>query len=475
MTSPVETRDVPTQGWTSTFPSAPPYVEGPLSFPDPLAPAPQPVERRPVPIPVPPPFTVAPAAPAAATPARGRAAAVFVALAVVLFLASVLFTRSVIVSTSTTANGPAVTTPTTRTPPSTARRSVPSTALPSQDPSGSPSTGNEPIDPSDPSGGVTPEPESSSPADEPDLTEQAAVVTPGIVNIVSRLPAGVGAGTGIIISATGDVVTNNHVIEGATQIQATLASTGEVYTATVVGTDPTHDVALLHLAGAQGLPTVPIGDSDAVQVGDEVAAVGNAGGLGGAPDVAGGRVIALHQPVTAADETGGQVRTLTDLIQVDAFVQPGDSGGPLVDANAKVIGIDVAAGVGRSRTGERTHVGFAIPINRVMSIAAQIRANPSGPAAGSGTPTLGSGYLGVSSISTPGTTGAVIQSVQPRSPASGAGLQTGDVITQVDDTTIASADELVDALARHRGGDTVTISWLAADGAHQAPVTLASR
>jgi S1-C subfamily serine protease len=296
-----------------------------------------------------------------------------------------------------------------------------------------------------------------------------------VVNIVSLMPTGVGAGTGVVISADGDVVTNNHVIEGASQIEVTIAGTDETYAATVVGTDPQHDVAVIHLAAAQDLATVPIGDSDDVEVGDAVAAVGNAGGLRGAPKVATGHVIALHQPVTAADETGGNVRTLTDLIEVDAFVQSGDSGGPLVSEDGEVIGINVAASVTTSGGAAEPHVGFAIPINRVISIAEDIIADPSPPAGASNQPALGSGYLGVAAVDSTGNPGASISSVQPKSPAADAGLAAGDVITAVDDIAISSSADLVAALSTYDGGEQATITWLTGGTEHQVTVTLAAR
>jgi S1-C subfamily serine protease len=288
------------------------------------------------------------------------------------------------------------------------------------------------------------------------------------------LPDGVGAGTGIIISSSGDVLTNNHVIEGAEQIEVTLATTGDVYLGTVVGTDAVHDIAVVHLAGASNLPVAPIGDSDDVQVGDAVAAIGNAGGRGGLPAVAPGSVTALHQKVTASDLDGSNERTLTDLIQVDANVQPGDSGGPLVSVDAKVIGVDVAASVSRRR-GSQARAGFAIPITAAFKIAAQIQANPSPPSTTPGTPALGSGYLGVQIDLNATDEGATVKSVQPGGPADKAGIAAGDVITAVDGTTITVPSDLTDVLKAHQGGDTVSITWGSSDGVHTKSVTLASR
>ena len=273
-----------------------------------------------------------------------------------------------------------------------------------------------------------------------------------------------------MLSADGYVVTNNHVVDGASQLVATLVTTGETYAATVVATDPTHDVAVVHLADVHDLTPATLADSDAVRVGDEVAAIGNAGGVGGTPDVAPGQVTGLHQSVTASDLDGSGARTLTDLIQVDANVQPGDSGGPLVDADGKVIGIDVAASV--SRRGTSTE-GFAIPVNRARSIADELKSHPStsDPAA----PKVGSGYLGVTVDDSTGARGASVSSVQADGPAADAGLVAGDVITAVDRTAVTDGAALTKALAGHRGGDHVTLTVQRTDGSHQVTVTLGSR
>ena len=444
MPAPSPHPQLPPEQWPSRPPAEPPYVDGPLRIVDPVPGLRPPVATT---------FPAMAATTEAAPPRRRRGLAAAAALAAaLLFVASFAVTRYALTDDgSTTASAP------TTTP--TAPRTPPTTSTP-------PSGGG--------SGRQTPTPSTPSTDPTPDLSDQVAEVSPGIVNIVSLMPSGVGAGTGVVISADGDVVTNNHVIEGAEQIEVTIAGTDRRFAATVVGTDPIHDVAVIHLAAAEGLTTVPIGDSDDVRVGDPVAAVGNAGGLGGAPKVATGHVTALHQPVTAADETGGNVRTLTDLIQVDADVQSGDSGGPLVSEDGEVVGINVAASIDMTGRSGEPHVGFAIPINRVMSIAEDIQANPS-PPAGSGLPQLGSGYLGVAAIDSTTTEGAEITSVQPSSPAAEAGLAEGDVITAVDSVRITGSTELVEALATRKGGDQATITWQSGSSTRSATVTLASR
>lgn len=188
----------------------------------------------------------------------------------------------------------------------------------------------------------------------------------GLVNINTRLPKATGAGTGIVLEAKGVVVTNNHVIAGATAITATDPNNGRTYRADVVGTDPDHDIALMRLSGATALPVAVLGDSDNVQVGDNVEAMGNAGGRGGAPTITTGEVIALDRSVVARDDYQHSSHRLRGMIEVDASVQPGDSGGPLV-GTAGVIGMDTAAS---------DQSGFAIPINTVMATVHRLAGDP---------------------------------------------------------------------------------------------------
>lgn len=200
----------------------------------------------------------------------------------------------------------------------------------------------------------------------------------GLVDINTRLPKAAGAGTGIVLDATGVVVTNNHVIDGATAITATDPNDGRTYRADVVGTDPHHDIALLRLTGATALPVAVLGNSDNVQVGDHVEAIGNARGRGGAPTITTGEVIALDRSVVARDDYQHSSHQLRGLIEVDASVQPGDSGGPLV-GTAGVIGMDTAAS---------DQSGFAIPINTVLATVHRLALNhtTSPPRRGQATP-----------------------------------------------------------------------------------------
>jgi S1-C subfamily serine protease len=267
-------------------------------------------------------------------------------------------------------------------------------------------------------------------------------------------------GTGMVVTPDGEVVTNNHVIAGATTISVTIPGSTKQYPATVIGADPTDDVALLQVHGVSGLPTVTFGNSATVEVGDAVLAIGNALGLAGGPTVTNGIVSALGRTVTASD--GSTTETLTDMIQTDAAINPGNSGGPLVNAHAQVIGMNTAvaqsAGPGNAAAQD---IGFAIPVDKIESLLPLLRKG--------GTVTQGTAYLGVEVVTlTPevqaeygiGTqTGALVAAVASGSPAATAGIRPGDVIVRVDSTSIGSAEDLVLAIRAHRPGDRVTISY----------------
>src|SRR5215467_1338664 len=220
----------------------------------------------------------------------------------------------------------------------------------------------------------------------------ASRVSPGLVDVTSTLGfAGATAkGTGIVLTSNGEVLTNNHVISGATSVSVTDIGNGKTYKATVVGYDESHDIAVLQLSNASGLTTATTGDSSTVKIGDRVVGLGNAGGVGGAPSAAAGSVTALNQSITASDEGSGSSEQLTGLIQTNANIQAGDSGGPLANSHGQVIGVDTAASAGfqfgnggfgdggngnngSSGSGNQgTTQGYAIPINTALSIASEI-------------------------------------------------------------------------------------------------------
>src|SRR5487761_1173393 len=201
-------------------------------------------------------------------------------------------------------------------------------------------------------------------------------VSPGIVDVISQ-PAyqtGTLEGTGMILSRSGLVLTNNHVVEGTSSVQAKIANTGKTYSVKVIGTDATDDVALLQLIGAANLTPVPLGNSNTVRVGDAVVALGNADGQDGPPTVVSGKVTSLNQSIKASDQGAGTTENLHGMLQTNAPIISGDSGGALANAQGQVIGMNTAAnstpnlGGGSSGQGT-TSMGFAIPIDRALSIA----------------------------------------------------------------------------------------------------------
>jgi S1-C subfamily serine protease len=179
----------------------------------------------------------------------------------------------------------------------------------------------------------------------------------------------VGAGTGIVVDSQGLVLTNNHVVEGATAISVTDVGNGQTYVASVLRHNHRHDVALLQLAGAGGLPTAPLGDSSQVAVGDKVVGIGNAGGKGGTPSRAPGTVTALNQIVRASDDLTRRSELLTGLIQIAAPIRAGDSGGPLVNSIGQVIGMDTAGSDSPRAQTPGGGQGFAIPIDEALQVA----------------------------------------------------------------------------------------------------------
>ncbi|MTD57853.1 S1C family serine protease [Amycolatopsis pithecellobii] len=312
-----------------------------------------------------------------------------------------------------------------------------------------------------------------------DTNTVAGKVAAGLVDVNTTLgyQGAQAAGTGMVLTPDGEVLTNNHVVEGATSISVTDIDTGKTYKAAVTGYDRTEDVAVLRLQGASGLATITTGDSGQVGVGEPVVGIGNAGGTGGAPSVAPGTVTALGQSITASDESSGSSEQLEGLIQVNANIQSGDSGGALADRDAHVIGMNTAASsgyqFGPGRHGQRQSqssaaTGYAIPINQALSIAKQIEAGSS-----SSTVHIGaSAFLGVS-VADSGQ-GAAIQEVVPGGPAAQAGLSAGDVLSGINDQQVDSATTLTTLMDGFHPGDKITLSWLDQTGQQQsATVTLA--
>jgi S1-C subfamily serine protease len=338
----------------------------------------------------------------------------------------------------------------------------------------------------------------------------ASRVDPALVDIVTTLgyQNGSAAGTGIVLTSDGEVLTNNHVIRGATSIKVTDVGNGRTYTAKVVGYDASKDVAVIKLQNASGLTTANLGDSSSVQRGDSVTALGNAGGKGGTPSVASGTVTALNQSITASDEgSGANSEQLSGLIETNADIQPGDSGGALVDAYGQVIGMNTAASTGtqfQSESGQAAAQAYAIPIDNAETIADQIEAGQSsstvhiggtaflgiesgGSSSGSGSGDSGGfggfGGFGQSDGSGFGgfgqgdgsSSGVTISGALSGSPAASAGLTEGDTITSVGGQSVSSADDIQQILVKYHPGDKISVSWVDQNGQSQtATVTLAS-
>ncbi len=307
-------------------------------------------------------------------------------------------------------------------------------------------------------------------------------VLPAVVSIDVKASGEEDQGTGMIIDANGTVVTNNHVIalaaDGGGKITVTESGTTKSKPATLVGTDPSRDVAMLRITGASGLPTVTLGSSKALQVGDAVVAIGNALGLAaGTPTVTQGIVSALGRTVTAGASSSSATETLTNMIQTDAAINPGNSGGPLIDSDGQVIGMNTAVAGSDSDGTSAQDIGFAIPSATIESLLPGLEKG--------GTPQTGGGYLGVDITTlnsqlrsqygfTP-QSGAVVLDVVPGSPADQAGIEQGDVIVSIGSTAITSADQLQTIVQKDKPGKTVQVGFYRGATKHTVPVTLGSQ
>ena len=286
-----------------------------------------------------------------------------------------------------------------------------------------------------------------------------------------------GAGTGMVLTSDGEVLTNNHVVKGAWKIQVHVPG-GSSYTASVVGVDPAHDVALIQLQNASDLSTINPGDSGSVSVGENVAGIGNALGRGGSPTVANGAVTGLNRTITANDPDGTSER-LTGMIQTNAHIQPGDSGGGLINSDGQVVGMITAGSDTQTTSVSQNSVGFAIPISTALDVVGQIHAG------GGGTVLMGErGYLGVgvqaldqdptAAARLGAQSGALVISVEPNGPAASAGMTAPAVITAVDGKAVTSPNTLGPLLHAHIPGETAQISWVDDGGSHSATVQLIS-
>ena len=288
---------------------------------------------------------------------------------------------------------------------------------------------------------------------------QSNPIGTGAVVIETNLgfQGGAAAGTGMVLTSSGRILTNNHVIRGATTIRVVIPGTGRSYSAKVVGYDVTGDVAVLKASGASNLKTVSLGTSTGLKIGQLVKAIGNAGGGGSLVKVT-GQITGLSRTITVNDDAGGTA-TLRDLIETSAHVQPGDSGGPLLNVAGKVIGMNAAAAASSPYSEVSTSDGYAIPINRAIAIVKQISAGKASATVHIG-PTA---FLGISAADAPQSNarrGAVVAAVVPGSPADSAGLTTGDVITAIAGTKVTSAAAVSRIIRSKKPGATITVTYV---------------
>jgi S1-C subfamily serine protease len=368
----------------------------------------------------------------------------------------------------------------------------------------------------------------------------ASKVDPSLVDVTSTLgdQGETAMGTGIVMSANGLVLTNNHVISGATAVSVTDIGNGKTYKATVVGYDESQDIAVLQLTGASGLTTANFGNSGSVSVGNSVTALGNAGGKGGTPSVASGSIVALNQSITASDESSGDSEQLSGLIESNADIQPGDSGGPLVNSSGQIVGVDTAASTNYqfSGNGGNGGVGSGGEFGGGSGFGSGEGGGNSGfggsgtgggEFGGSGGSGFGSGsgssnseggsgsaegsttqgysipinsalsiakeieagqgssivhigataFIGleISGTQTSGTTGVDIAGAASGTPAAQIGLSDGDVVTSLNGQSVSTSTQIQEILISKQPGDKVSIGWTDAEGqTHTATITLAS-
>jgi len=302
----------------------------------------------------------------------------------------------------------------------------------------------------------------STSTQEGDQTDASADQAQGVVLINTETTAGEAAGSGLVLDASGVVLTNYHVVEGSTSVKVTIATTGDTYDAKVVGHDQAADVALLQLDGASDLATVNLDDDGDPAVSDEVTAVGNAQGQGFLSASA-GSVVALDQAIDTQSEGTVAGEHLTGLIETNAYVVGGYSGGALLDDEGEVVGITTAASSG----GETQ--SYAVPIDDALDIAEQIEDGSSADGVQVGP----SPYLGIALTQSGDADGVVVGQVQSGGAAAEAGIEAGATITGIDGTSITSYDVLRSTLAAYQPGDSVTLRWTDTSGsAHSAQVTL---
>ena len=278
-----------------------------------------------------------------------------------------------------------------------------------------------------------------------DIARAAAAIAPSIVTIDSLSGSGESVGTGIIVSSDGEILTNNHVVEGATSVRVRLNGTTAPIMAKVIAGDAGNDLALIKLVNAKGLTAATFADPESIAVGDPVVAVGYALALDGGPSVTSGIVSALNRTLT--DSSGA----LNALIQTDAAISSGNSGGPLINLNGQVVGINTAVANGDNNTAAN-NIGFAIGVAEVQRVAALLRAEVGGTV-------REQGYLGISLTDRKdGGAGAVVAEVQADSPADKAGLKVKDIVLQINGQAITGQGALIAIVRDSAPGDVIKIT-----------------
>lgn len=320
----------------------------------------------------------------------------------------------------------------------------------------------------------------SSTTSDPAAAKIAKNVDPGLVDVNTNISYqdASGAGTGMVLTSNGLVLTNNHVIEGATSISARDVATGKTYTAKVVGYDLAKDIAVLQLENASGLTTVSLGNSSNVKADEQIVGIGNAEGAGGTPSYAAGKILGTDKSITAnSEENPNGSETLSGLIETNAPIEPGDSGGPLVTTSGEVIGIDTAAsqggggfGFGYSQATTATQA-YAIPINTALAIAKSIEHGDASTTVHIGE----TGILGIevspqgssdggSIAGSPSVSGVTVATIMPNTPAASSGLAAGDVITSFDGHAVSTTAQLSALEYTLKPGQSATIDYVTPSG-----------
>ncbi|MFE9248051.1 S1C family serine protease [Streptomyces sp. NPDC007088] len=315
-----------------------------------------------------------------------------------------------------------------------------------------------------------------APGDRPpgSLADLAARTLPGVVTLHADGDRESGTGTGFVLDRRGHILTNNHVVAPALDggDLAVVFGGGQGVRAEVIGRDAGYDLAVVRVRGVRGLTALPLGDSDQVQVGDPVVAVGSPFDL--ANTVTSGIISAKERPVTAGGESTGDGVAYVDALQTDAPINPGNSGGPLVDERGRVIGINSAirsadgTGADEKQQAGSVGLGFAIPVNQARRVAGELieHGHASHP------------VIGVSLDPRADGEGARIaagqRAVTPHGPADRAGLRPGDLVTRADGRPVTSGDDLIVRIRAHRPGDELRLTYRRGGHEHVTRLTLGS-